>query len=127
MSSRFFLLAGLILMLLAVVIGAFGAHAIEQQVSANRMVTWQTGTEYHFYHALGLIALGIYYRDLKLDRWAQGSGWLLLMGIVLFSGSLYLLVLTGNSRLGMITPVGGLFFIAGWLSWIISVSKQPRG
>ncbi len=108
-------------MMLAVMLGAFGAHAIENIVAPDRMQTWQTASEYHFYHALGLIGLGIYYRNTLLDKWARLSGWLLITGLVLFCGSLYLLVLSGITGLGMITPFGGLSFIAAWLSWLISV------
>ncbi len=120
MSARFFLLCGLLLMMIGVISGAFGAHAIKNTVSITYQQTWQTATEYLFYHALGLIALGSYYRDKSLDRWARASGLLFMLGIVLFSGSLYLLVLTGQSSLGMITPFGGTFFILGWASWLVS-------
>ncbi|MDJ0881931.1 MAG: DUF423 domain-containing protein [Gammaproteobacteria bacterium] len=124
MTARGCLLSGIILMMLGVMIGAFGAHSIQDQLSARFLQTWQTATEYHFYHALGLIGLGIYYRETGLDPWTKLCGWLLLIGIVLFSGSLYLLVLSGHSWLGMITPLGGISFIAAWLSWAISVIKN---
>jgi len=127
MNARIFLISGIVLMITAVMLGAFGAHAIKNSVSVAHMTSWQTATQYHFYHALGLIGLGIYYQNKALDRWAQLSGIFLLLGIVLFSGSLYLLVLTGQTKLGMITPIGGVLFILGWASWLLSASLQPEG
>jgi len=127
MNARIFLISGIALMIAAVMLGAFGAHAIKNSVSVAHMTSWQTATQYHFYHALGLIGLGIYYQHKALDRWAQFCGIFLLFGIVLFSGSLYLLVLTGQTKLGMITPIGGVLFILGWTSWLVSASLQPEG
>jgi uncharacterized membrane protein YgdD (TMEM256/DUF423 family) len=123
MNARFFLICGLILMVTGVALGAFGAHAIKSSVTPELLQTWQTASQYHFYHALGLIGLGIWFKQGYLDRWARTGGMLLLLGIVLFSGSLYLLVLTGNTKLGMITPIGGVSFMAGWLSWLVSISR----
>lgn len=122
MTSRFILMSGLLFVLLAVVLGAFGAHAIQDMVTARQMATWQTASEYHFYHALALIGLGIWSEQRTLDRLARTAGVLLIVGILLFSGSLYLLVLTGNTKLGMATPIGGVLFIGGWLSWLFAVA-----
>jgi uncharacterized membrane protein YgdD (TMEM256/DUF423 family) len=113
-------------MILAVMLGAFGAHAIRDMVSAKQMMTWQTASEYHFYHALALIGLGIWGQGKVLDKLSTAAGLVIIAGLVLFSGSLYLLVLTANSRLGMITPIGGILFICGWICWLLSVSlKAP--
>lgn len=122
MNARFFLVCGLTGMVLAVTFGAFGAHAIKDMVSTNQMITWQTASEYHFYHALGLIGLAIWIDNRDITRLLKISGICLLLGIILFSGSLYLMVLTGNSRFGMITPIGGLFFILGWSNWLLSAT-----
>jgi len=99
---------------LAVALGAFGAHALESRLTAQLLQTYETGVRYHFYHALGLIAV-VY----AVGRWPQSNlpvaaGWLFVAGILLFSGSLYLLALTGVRWLGAITPLGGVAFLAGW-------------
>ena len=99
---------------LVVALGAFGAHGLESLLSPERLETWQTGIHYHMFHTLAMFGTGL------LNGLTPGSkrlGWvanLFLGGIILFSGSLYLLALTGVSILGMITPLGGLSFLAGW-------------
>lgn len=108
-------------MILAVISGAFGAHAIKSMVSASHIQTWQTASEYHIYHALGLVALGIWCERRLVQKFARLAGLLMIAGIILFSGSLYLLVLTGNTKLGMITPIGGVLFIGAWSSWLLAV------
>ena len=99
---------------LAVAAGAFGAHAIRSRLSPDLLEVFETAARYHFFHALGLMVTAF-----AADRWPgpaiQLAGWLFLAGIVLFSGSLYLLSLTGLRWLGAITPFGGLAFSAGWL------------
>jgi uncharacterized membrane protein YgdD (TMEM256/DUF423 family) len=124
MNARFFLASGLVFALLAVMLGAFGAHALRASISAQQMQTWQTASEYHFYHALGLIALGIWMENKASSLPAKLSGVLLIVGLVLFSGSLYLMVMTSTSTLGMITPIGGLCLMAGWLSWFAALITQ---
>jgi uncharacterized membrane protein YgdD (TMEM256/DUF423 family) len=118
MPRTFFLLGSLSAML-AVLVGAFGAHGLRDRVSAELLATFETGARYHMYHALALIAAAW-----AVDRWpqaqaAQTAGWLFLGGTLVFSGSLYLLALTGQRWLGAVTPIGGLLFIAGWamLAW----------
>jgi len=100
-------------MLLAVALGAFGAHALEGRIDPARMELWRTAVAYHAWHALGLLALGALGERLapRAARLAKG---LLVAGIVLFSGSLYLLALTGWSRLGAVTPVGGVAWLVAW-------------
>jgi uncharacterized membrane protein YgdD (TMEM256/DUF423 family) len=98
---------------LAVAAGAFGAHALKARLAPDLLVIFETGARYHMYHSLGLIAIGV----LSLVRPSAllaGAGWAMLAGIVLFSGSLYALALTGVRALGAITPFGGLGFLAGW-------------
>jgi len=100
---------------LAVGLGAFGAHGLKSRVSADLLVVFETAVRYHMYHALALLAVGW-----AATRWTNGwigvAGWLFLAGIVIFSGSLYVLVLSGQRWLGAITPIGGLALILGWLS-----------
>jgi uncharacterized membrane protein YgdD (TMEM256/DUF423 family) len=100
--------------LLAVVFGAFGAHALRARLDAHLMGVFETAVQYHMYHSLALVAAGllaIVSPDLPLLR---NAGLLFLTGVVLFSGSLYLLALTGQRWLGAVTPLGGLAFVAGW-------------
>jgi uncharacterized membrane protein YgdD (TMEM256/DUF423 family) len=123
--SRFFLLSGLLLMILAVALGAFGAHALKTVLEPTQMKTWHTASEYHFIHALGLILLGIQYANKGLNTWVKSAGLFLFTGVLLFSGSLYLLATTGQTALGMITPVGGLCFILGWAAWFVAALKSP--
>jgi uncharacterized membrane protein YgdD (TMEM256/DUF423 family) len=119
MEKTFLLLAS-VLGGLAVALGAFGAHALESRMSADLLATYEVGVRYHFYHALALIGVVA-----VLSRWpdagaAVAAGWLFVFGILIFSGSLYLLAFTGVRWLGAITPIGGVAFIAGWacLAWV---------
>ena len=118
--ERVFLIAGAVSAFIAVAAGAFGAHGLRSHLSAEMLSTFEVGARYQMYHALALVAVA----------WAQtkwpGSvtltaGWLFIIGTVLFSGSLYLLSLTGVRWPGAITPVGGLAFLAGWLclAWAV--------
>ncbi|OYV75177.1 MAG: hypothetical protein B7Z66_13920 [Chromatiales bacterium 21-64-14] len=113
--ARTFLFLGALNGLLAVVLGAFGAHILKARLSADLMAVYHTANEYHFYHALALLLIGIVALQFPESRPLKWAGWLMLVGIVLFSGSLYLLAVTGTRWLGAITPLGGLAFIAGWL------------
>ncbi len=103
---------GALLAGIGVMAGAFGAHALENIVSPDRLDTFETAARYQMYHAIALFVLGLKDPDLLRAKWV---GYLFLLGILLFSGSLYLLVLTDTSWLGAITPLGGVAFIAGWL------------
>ena len=111
--DKTFLLLGTVAAFLAVTLGAFGAHGLRARLSPEMMAVFQTGVQYHMYHALALILVsGIMGR---MNGWLiQTAGWCFAAGIVLFSGSLYLLATTGVTILGAITPVGGLFFLIGW-------------
>lgn len=105
---------------LAVVLGAFGAHALEGRVTPERLQTFEIGVRYQMYHALALLFVGW-----AAGQWpvgaVHGAGYLFIAGIVIFSGSLYLLVLTDTPWLGAVTPLGGLAFIIGWglLAWAL--------
>ena len=110
--------AGAANMLLAVACGAFGAHALKTMLASDMLAIWQTAVHYQMVHALGLIAIGILLPRGN-TRWLQRAAMLMLAGIVIFSGSLYLLALSGQRWLGAITPLGGLAFLAAWamLAW----------
>lgn len=99
---------------LAVIAGAFGAHGLRERVTPDQVAAWSTAAQYQLIHSAALLALALY--ALGADRSIRLPGALFLIGIILFSGSIYLLVLTPWRWLGPITPIGGLFFIAGWLS-----------
>lgn len=112
---RLFVTCGAAFAGLAVVLGAFGAHALRDKLPQNLFNAFGTGVEYQMYHALALILLGVLYQlqpDNRLILWA---GAMFIAGILLFSGSLYLLALTQIKWFGPITPIGGLSFILGWL------------
>lgn len=107
---------------LAVALGAFGAHALKQKLSADMLAVWRTAVEYHFYHALALILLGLIARQAP-STLLNISGGCFAVGVLLFSGSLYALALSDIRILGAITPVGGLLFLAGWLLLSYAVLK----
>ncbi|MBU2809333.1 DUF423 domain-containing protein [Acidithiobacillus ferrooxidans F221] len=99
----------------AVVLGAFGAHALKDRLSPKMMSIYHTGSQYHLYHALGLVLVGVVALQMPESGLTQWSGWLMLTGTALFSGSLYLLAITGKGWLGAVTPVGGLSLISAWI------------
>ena len=122
-SAKLFLAAGGLAALAAVALGAFGAHALKSRLSAEMLAVWRTGVEYHVYHALGLLAVGLVATQLPESALLKWSGWLMLAGIVLFSGSLYALALSGERWLGAITPVGGIAFLAAWALFVVAVLR----
>ena len=107
-----FVKIGIIFCMLSVVIGAFGAHSLESMIG-NKMDTFKTAIQYHMFHGLGLILIGILSKMLDLDL--DSVGYLLIAGIILFSGSLYVIAIYKYSFLGMVAPIGGMCFIIGWL------------
>ncbi|MBK9131396.1 MAG: DUF423 domain-containing protein [Gammaproteobacteria bacterium] len=118
-AARALLAAGALAAALAVIMGAFGAHALKGRLGMELGAVYRTAVDYHFYHALGLLAAGLLAARLPEARILRWAGVLLGAGIVLFSGSLYLLSLGGPGWLGAVTPFGGLAFIGGWvlLAW----------
>ena len=121
--SKTILMTASILLALAVAIGAFGAHGLKAHLSDEMLQTYKTGVEYHFYHAIGLLLVGVLAVTMP-SAYLKWSAILLTAGIVLFSGSLYVLAVTGIKALGAITPLGGLSFIAGWILLFIAVWKK---
>lgn len=105
---------------LAVICGSFGSHGLKKLASPVQLDWWQTGTQYFFYHALGLLIVGLL---IKLKYAPPVIAWLLQFGILLFVGTLYLMALGLPKWLGMITPIGGTMFIIAWVHLAISVSK----
>ena len=124
-TAKLFLVIGCAAALLAVVIGAFGAHGLKPRIAPELMSVYQTGVEYHFYHALGIILVGLAAVHLPESALLASAGWTMLAGIALFSGSLYLLSLTGMRSLGAIAPFGGVAFIAAWGLFAAAVIKAP--
>src|SRR5262245_54197424 len=107
--------AGCIAMFLAVLLGAFGTHILGRVTTPLGKAVWQAGVMYHLIHGLALLAVGWLATLKPQDTMVPRAGWAFTIGLVLFSGSLYLLVLTGFKKLGMVTPLGGLAFLAGWV------------
>ncbi|MHB1142410.1 MAG: DUF423 domain-containing protein [Sulfuricaulis sp.] len=105
-------------------LGAFGAHGLKAKISADMLAVYQTGVHYHLFHALGLLAVGIVATQIADSVWLRWSGWLMLLGIILFSGSLYVLSVSGLRWLGMVTPFGGVAFIAAWIVFVIAIAKS---
>jgi uncharacterized membrane protein YgdD (TMEM256/DUF423 family) len=120
--DRFFFTAGAIAAFIAVALGAFGAHSLRAKLSADMLSIFEVGVRYQIYHALGLIAV-----SWATTRWPESNlnaaGWAFIVGIVIFSGSLYLLSIFGLRWLGAITPLGGLAFLAGWAILVWSVGR----
>lgn len=123
-TARLLLILGSFNSALVVVLGAFGAHALKHRLDENMLQVYQTATQYHFYHALGLLIIGILALHLPSSSLLRWSGLLLLAGIILFCGSLYVLALSNLRWPGMITPLGGVAFILGWAIMLLALVKQ---
>lgn len=121
--AKIFLALGSIGMLLAVALGAFGAHALKKTLAPELMAVYETAVNYHFYHALGLLAVGLLALHLPESGTLRWAGFLMVVGLLLFSGSLYALSLSGLRWLGAITPVGGVAFLAAWLLLAVAVVR----
>jgi uncharacterized membrane protein YgdD (TMEM256/DUF423 family) len=122
-GAKAFLVAGGAAALLAVALGAFGAHALKSRIPPEMLAVWHTAVEYHVFHALGLLAVGLVAAQLPESALLRWSGWAMLAGILLFSGSLYALALSGERWLGAVTPIGGLAFLAAWALFVAAVLR----
>lgn len=109
---------------LGVVLGAFGAHALRARLDPSQLATWQTAVQYHLLHALALLSLALW--SDATGRSAGPAPILFAAGILLFSGSLYVLVLDGPRWLGPVTPLGGLCLIAGWIALVVLAWRVPH-
>jgi len=120
MNARLCVLVAAVALAAAVALGAFGAHAFKARLAPESFAVYQTAVQYHFWHALGLLGVGILMAQWATAQELAWSAWLLMAGLMLFCGSLYLLALTGARWLGALTPIGGGAFIAAWLvlAWV---------
>ncbi len=123
LAAKSFLILGGINAALAVLLGAFGAHALKARMTTEMFAVYQTGVFYHLWHALGLLVVGIVGTLLSDSAYLKWAGWLMCAGIALFCGSLYLLSLTGVHGWGIVTPFGGVAFIAAWIVFVVAVLK----
>lgn len=124
--AKLFLVLGGVNAALVVVLGAFGAHGLKARISSDMMAVYQTAVFYHAIHALGLIAIGATALWLPGSGYLKVAGWAMFAGIALFSGSLYLLSITGARWLGAITPFGGVSFILAWVLFCVAVLKASN-
>ena len=129
MMHKLYLVIASLFGALAVALGAFGAHGLKKIVPAETVSTFQTGVQYQMYHALALLAVAIIFERFP-SKWMRWAGASFIAGIILFSGSLYLLAAlkaadkVGMKGIGIITPIGGVFFILGWLFLFIGIMKK---
>ena len=128
MQARTTLATAAIIMFIAVTAGAFGAHGLKAIISPEMLAIWQTAVTYQMVHGLALLAMGVWMQQQDMvspSVLLQRAAWAMLFGVLVFSGSLYLLALTGVRLLGAITPIGGLGFLLGWalLAWA-AIRKQ---
>lgn len=114
MNKSPFITLGAIFAFLAVGLGAFGAHALKESLTPHYLAIYHTATDYQMWHAIGLIIIGVLYQQTPSSL-LRKAGWFMLAGIIIFSGSLYTLSLTGIKILGAITPIGGVAFLVAWL------------
>ena len=117
--DRTFLLIGAVAACIGVGFGAFGAHGLRNRLPPDMLAVFETAVRYQMYHALAVLIVAL--AAARMDGWLiRGAGWAFTVGIILFSGSLYALTLTGVTTLGAITPVGGLAFLVGWTLLIVA-------
>jgi uncharacterized membrane protein YgdD (TMEM256/DUF423 family) len=119
--AKIYLLIAAINGFLAVMLGAFGAHGLKQKLSADMLAVYQTGVQYHFYHTLALFGVALLMMQLPQSLTLRWSALLFSIGIIIFSGSLYVLAISGIRWLGAITPIGGVVFLAGWVLLAIAM------
>ncbi|MGF9892711.1 DUF423 domain-containing protein [Priestia megaterium] len=120
---KLFLIIGAINAMLAVALGAFGAHGLEGKISEKYLEVWKTGVQYQMFHAMGLFVIAFLLSKFPQSSLLTASGWIMFAGIVLFSGSLYVLSTSGIKVLGAITPLGGVAFIVAWILMVVAAVK----
>lgn len=120
---KVFLILGALNALLSIALGAFGAHGLEGKLSEHMMDVYRKAVQYHMMHSLGLIFVALLTERLSGTNLIHWAGWVMLAGIVIFSGSLYVLSMTGITALGAITPIGGIAFLISWFFIILAAIK----
>ncbi len=126
---RKFQLLGIAYAGIAVILGAFGAHALKSVLTADQIATFETGVKYQFLHGLALLVLSLFVTQHMDSKWLQRAGIFISVGVVLFSGSIYILAtrslfpFTVGNWIGPVTPLGGLCFILGWISWAVAIIR----
>ncbi|MED3979184.1 DUF423 domain-containing protein [Priestia megaterium] len=120
---KLFLIIGAINAMLAVALGAFGAHGLEGKISEKYLEVWKTGVQYQMFHAMGQFVIAFLLSKFPQSSLLTASGWIMFAGIVLFSGSLYVLSTSGIKVLGAITPLGGVAFIVAWILIVVAAVK----
>ena len=121
---KVFIIVGAINAFLAVALGAFGAHGLANRLEPKYLEIWKTGVTYQMFHATGLLVIGLLLGRVAASSLFTWSGWLMLVGIIFFSGSLYILSLTKVGILGAITPIGGVCFLAAWILMVVGAVKN---
>lgn len=121
---RLWIVIGAVSAFISVAAGAFGAHALKARLTQDLLAIFETGVRYQMYHSLGLLAVGLLAAS-RPSGLLNGAGWALVVGILLFSGSLYVLALSGVRWLGAITPLGGVSFLVGWVLFALAAWRQP--
>lgn len=121
---RLWIVIGAVSAFVSVAAGAFGAHALKARLTPDMLTIFETGNRYQMYHSLGLLAVGLLAAS-RPSGLLNGAGWAMLVGILLFSGSLYALALSGIRVLGAITPLGGVGFLVGWVLFALAAWRQP--
>lgn len=109
---------------IAIALGAFGAHGLEKHLSEHYIAIFETGVRYHMYSAIGLMIIALFAKQIGASKLVLNGARLIVAGIILFSGSLYVLSLSGFSKLGIITPFGGVAILAGWTCVIVAALKK---
>lgn len=120
---KLFIILGALNAFLSIALGAFGAHGLEKVVEPKYLEIWKTGVQYQMFHATGLLIIGVLLGKFPANTLLSWSGWMMLIGIILFSGSLYVLTVTKIGVLGAITPIGGVSFLVAWVLLIIAAVK----
>lgn len=120
---KIFFILGAVGAFLSVALGAFGAHGLEGKIPQKYLETWQTGVQYQMFHSIGLFVTALFLQHHPQAGYANWAGWLMLIGILLFSGSLYILSVTQIKVLGAITPLGGISFLIAWVLLAVAAVK----
>ena len=122
--SRIFLIIGALLLAIAVQLGALGSHALADRLSPAELKSWDIAVQFQFFHSLGLVLIAILCKQISASRLLHWAGWLMLAGIFLFSGSIYMTALGAPEPLGMIAPFGGTSFMIAWILVAIAALKK---